>query len=216
MSKFNAGDRVRVTKTPDDDYHFFKVGDTGTVTQIPGDFNYHKYRVQFDESARWREGHWWIEDGCEIELLEDEKPVIEVGQKWRCLAGFTESDSVQTGSVVTVAQVDADKVCTTPGAYDETGWSTPEDFLKRFELVEEDEEVAVDESNPISPNVYQFPNCEVRDISAHLTSFGGQAVQYIARATRLDGVVKGLPVQDLYKAIELLKWEAERLEALQN
>lgn len=73
------------------------------------------------------------------------------------------------------------------------------------------------ENNQLSPNVYQFPNgVEVKDISAHLTSFGGQAVQYIARATRLDGVVKGLPIQDLYKAIELLKWEAERMEALQK
>ena len=74
-----------------------------------------------------------------------------------------------------------------------------------------------EENNQLSPNVYQFPNgVEVKDISAHLTSFGGQALQYIARATRLDGVVKGLPVQDLYKAIELLKWEAERMEALQK
>lgn len=69
-------------------------------------------------------------------------------------------------------------------------------------------------ADAISPSVYQFPNgVEVRDISAHLTSFGGQAVQYIARATRLDGVVKGLPVQDLKKAIQLLEWEVERLES---
>ena len=70
------------------------------------------------------------------------------------------------------------------------------------------------EDNQLSPNAYQFPNgVEVRDISAHLTSFGGQSVQYIARATRLDGVVKGLPVQDLKKAIQLLEWEVERLES---
>lgn len=80
--------------------------------------------------------------------------------------------------------------------------------------VKEDEEPVVEDA--ISPSVYQFPNgVEVRDISAHLTSFGGQAVQYIARATRLDGVVKGKPVEDLLKAIELLQWEAERLEALE-
>lgn len=84
-------------------------------------------------------------------------------------------------------------------------------------LVKDVEEPVEEENNQLSPNVYQFPNgVEVKDISAHLTSFGGQAVQYIARATRLDGVVKGLPIQDLYKAIELLKWEAERLEALQK
>lgn len=68
-------------------------------------------------------------------------------------------------------------------------------------------------ADAISPSVYQFPNgVEVRDISAHLTSFGGQAVQYIARSTRLDGVVKGLPIQDLKKAIQLLEWEVDRLE----
>lgn len=82
-------------------------------------------------------------------------------------------------------------------------------------LIKDAGEAPEAENNQLSPNVYQFPNgVEVKDISAHLTSFGGQAVQYIARATRLDGVVKGLPVQDLYKAIELLKWEAERMEAL--
>lgn len=68
------------------------------------------------------------------------------------------------------------------------------------------------ENNAVSPNVYKFPNCEVRDISAHLTSFGGQAVQYVARATRLDGLVKGNPLQDIDKAIQVLQWERERLQ----
>lgn len=70
----------------------------------------------------------------------------------------------------------------------------------------------VAEENAVSPNVYKFPNAEVRDISAHLTSFGGQAVQYVARATRLDGLVKGNPVQDIEKAIQVLQWELERLQ----
>lgn len=104
------------------------------------------------------------------------------------------------------------------------------DFLKNFRLPDISEVGQFKKDNPdlfaeyvmleesvadaISPSVYQFPNgVEVRDISAHLTSFGGQAVQYIARATRLDGVVKGLPVQDLKKAIQLLEWEVERLES---
>lgn len=68
------------------------------------------------------------------------------------------------------------------------------------------------EENAVSPNVYKFPNAEVRDISAHLTSFGGQAVQYVARATRLDGLVKGKPEQDIEKAIQVLQWELERLQ----
>lgn len=78
--------------------------------------------------------------------------------------------------------------------------------LRHVEVVE------VAEENAVQPNVYKFPNAEVRDISAHLTSFGGQAVQYVARATRLDGLVKGKPVQDIEKAIQVLQWELERLQ----
>lgn len=62
-------------------------------------------------------------------------------------------------------------------------------------------------------NYYAFPGgVEVKDISAHLTSFGGQALQYVARATRLDGRNKGEQVKDLTKAIDFIQWEIERLE----
>lgn len=67
----------------------------------------------------------------------------------------------------------------------------------------------------ISPDHYKFGDVQVRDISGHLTSFGGQALQYVARATRLDGQNKGHPVEDLKKARRLLKWEIKRLEAQQ-
>ena len=64
----------------------------------------------------------------------------------------------------------------------------------------------------VDPDHYKFPGgVEVRHISAHLTSFGGQAVQYICRATRLDGRNKGNPVEDIDKAITLLQWERDRL-----
>lgn len=60
---------------------------------------------------------------------------------------------------------------------------------------------------------YQFPGgIEVRQISAHLTSFGGQALQYIARSCRLDGNNKGEQVSDLKKVIDFCNWEIERLE----
>lgn len=69
-------------------------------------------------------------------------------------------------------------------------------------------------NDPVSPNHYQFPGGhEVRYISAHLTSFGGQAVQYVARSTRLDGCNKGEAVEDLKKSIRMIEWEIERLEA---
>ena len=66
---------------------------------------------------------------------------------------------------------------------------------------------------PVSPQHYKLPNgVEVRQVSGYLTSFGGQAVQYIARATRTDGVVKGEPIEDLKKAIKFIEFEIERLE----
>lgn len=63
------------------------------------------------------------------------------------------------------------------------------------------------------PDYYRFPGgIQVGDISGHLTSFGGQAVQYICRATRLDGNNKGDVISDLDKAIDLLQWEKKRIE----
>lgn len=62
-------------------------------------------------------------------------------------------------------------------------------------------------------NYYDFPGgVEVRQISAHLTGFGAQALQYVARATRLDGKNKGDVVSDLTKAIDFIRWEIERLQ----
>ena len=67
--------------------------------------------------------------------------------------------------------------------------------------------------DPISPSYYQFPNgVQVRDISRYLTSFGGQALQYVARSTRLDGNNKGDRIENLRKAIEFIQWEIERIE----
>lgn len=64
----------------------------------------------------------------------------------------------------------------------------------------------------IDPGYYQFPGGhEVRHISAHLTSFGGQALQYIARSTRLDGKNKGDTIENLRKAVKFLNWEIERI-----
>ena len=55
---------------------------------------------------------------------------------------------------------------------------------------------------------------ELVEITENLTSNGGQAVQYIARSTRLDpSLNKGNTVEDLEKAIWLCKREIERVEA---
>lgn len=67
-------------------------------------------------------------------------------------------------------------------------------------------------ADAVNPNHYKFPNgVETRQISQYLTSFGGQALQYIARATRLDGQNKGDSIEDLEKAVKFIQWEIERL-----
>lgn len=73
------------------------------------------------------------------------------------------------------------------------------------------------EKQEVEPSYYDFPGgVEVRQISAHLTGFGAQALQYVARATRLDGKNKGDVVSDLTKAIDFIRWEIERIEGANN
>lgn len=59
---------------------------------------------------------------------------------------------------------------------------------------------------------YKFGDVQVIDISRHLTSNAGQAVQYIARSCRLDGNNKGEVESDLRKAIDFLKDELRRVD----
>lgn len=73
--------------------------------------------------------------------------------------------------------------------------------------------VNIEFPDAIDPNYYKFPGgVEVRQISAHLTGFGAQALQYIARSTRLDGNNKGDKIENLRKSIRFIEWEIERLE----
>lgn len=63
------------------------------------------------------------------------------------------------------------------------------------------------------PNYYLMPNgVEVKEIARYLVSNGGQAVQYIARATRIDGIIKGNPISDLEKARDMIDDEINRLK----
>ncbi|WKW87270.1 hypothetical protein SEA_CHARGERPOWER_55 [Mycobacterium phage Chargerpower] len=67
-------------------------------------------------------------------------------------------------------------------------------------------------SDAINPSHYVLANGhQVIEVSENLTSNGGQAVQYIARATRTDGVVKGNPIEDLQKAQWFISRELTRL-----
>lgn len=87
-----------------------------------------------------------------------------------------------------------------------------------FKLIESAPIGDPDDSKPepteITPAYYAFPGgVRVHQISGHLTSFGGQALQYIARSTRLDGQNKGDTAENLRKAIRFLNLEIERIEA---
>ncbi len=75
------------------------------------------------------------------------------------------------------------------------------------------------ENNPVSPRHYDFEGVQLLSVTRCLTSNGGQAVQYIARATRTDGqnkaqTVAGL-IEDLRKARVFLDDEIDWLEAAQ-
>nr|DAT29947.1 MAG TPA: nucelotide kinase [Caudoviricetes sp.] len=62
---------------------------------------------------------------------------------------------------------------------------------------------------------YKFGDAEVWDISRHLTGNAAQAVQYIARSCRLDGLNKYADlekrIEDLDKARDMLLDEIYRL-----
>lgn len=65
------------------------------------------------------------------------------------------------------------------------------------------------------PSYYVMPDgAETVAVTKWLSGAGAQAVQYIVRSTRIDGVVKGRPEEDLRKAIFWLNVELERLENL--
>lgn len=70
------------------------------------------------------------------------------------------------------------------------------------------------EADPTNPDYYKFPNgAETIDITEWLSGCGAQAVQYIVRATRTDGKVKGDPIEDLTKALWFVRREIDRLTA---
>lgn len=67
--------------------------------------------------------------------------------------------------------------------------------------------------DPINPPHYKgFANgAQVIDITEGLSFAGGNAVKYVARACRLDGAIKGNPVEDLKKARWYIDRELTRL-----
>lgn len=129
--------------------------------------------------------------GQQVELVED----FVVEKNFYTLAKGRKGDvkSARTDGYVYVSFMGGDHMI-------------PEDYLKPVESASVD-------NNPVSPNHYRFPGgAEVIQISEHLTSNGGQAVQYVARATRLDGQIKGNAIEDLEKAAFFIQREIDRLK----
>lgn len=93
--------------------------------------------------------------------------------------------------------------------------SVPEPNEKLKDAAERLEQLgSIYNHDPVDPKHYQFPSgVEVRQISGYLTGFGAQALQYVARATRMDDGNKGDRIEDLRKSIKFIEWEIERLEA---
>lgn len=200
----------------------WKKGHEVVITSVLEGLVYYKPGLQFD-AGDWGEATFLDNWTLVQDVQEDFKVGDYLTEKDREVA-WKVSSVAANGAVKTEALIlnsasdTAGTIVIEKSHQKEIIKATPEQIAAfdnhPFWGVKEDEEPVVEDA--ISPSVYQFPNgVEVRDISAHLSSFGGQAVQYIARATRLDGVVKGKPVEDLLKSIELLQWEAERLEALE-
>ena len=69
------------------------------------------------------------------------------------------------------------------------------------------------DDSAVSPNYYKgFTNgAQPIDIMEHLTSNAAQAVKYLTRACRIDGVVKEDPIGDLEKCLTLVERELARL-----
>lgn len=62
------------------------------------------------------------------------------------------------------------------------------------------------------PEYYRFPGgLQVIDLTRNLTSNAGQAVGYIARSCRIDGIAKDNPAEDIRKSIDMLIDELDRL-----
>lgn len=72
-------------------------------------------------------------------------------------------------------------------------------------------------SDATSPKYYQFGDVQLIAVSGKLTGCGAQAVQYVARSTRMDGKNKGVTVdariEDLEKAKIFIDFEIDRLRA---
>ena len=95
------------------------------------------------------------------------------------------------------------------------GWADGPEWVdvELVELVEDQPNRPYYKQDAVDPDHYKFPGgAEVIHISQWLTANAGQALQYIARSSRIDGKNKGNAVEDIQKAIKFLTFELERLK----
>jgi hypothetical protein len=76
----------------------------------------------------------------------------------------------------------------------------------------------VSDDSAVSPNYYKgFTNgAQPIDITEHLTGNAAQAVQYLTRACRTDGVIKEDPIGDVEKCLYFVERELSRLKREQD
>lgn len=133
------------------------------------------------------------------------------GREWE---GYThEGHTNHRGDIVTVDEVNEYTIW----SYLAGGlWrSSADEPFNGFEVELVTEAPPSGYGNSSDPDHYKFPGgAEVREISRWLTANSAQALQYVARSSRIDGRNKGNAVEDLTKAIRFLEFEIDRLESL--
>lgn len=223
--EFKIGDKVRVTYPQD--RHF---NSTGTVQGVEEKAD-HDYKVGFDD------GRVRIYHESDLKLVKDPliTPVSGSENEAVVLVGFNrdafDNGVIHVGCVVEdLSPYNRGKglvTDSTDGLYFEVAF--PADNYRGVDRYVRDADelslcpIEVQEDWPghntethrdtINPNHYQFPGgVEVIHISQWLTSNSAQALQYIARSSRIDGLNKGDTVEDLKKAIRFLNQEISRLE----
>lgn len=130
-----------------------------------------------------------------------------VGDAWATYDGYDDEVEFDPDAIYTVDEVDAggDVYAGNAGVV-WYGHQHQAPWGYEVELVEG--------TDPTSPAHYAFPGgAEVIDISQWLTSNAAQALQYIARSSRIDGKNKGDTVEDLLKAKVFIDFELKRLGA---
>lgn len=209
MGKFKDGDRVRITQGGVPGY-----GGVGTLRNDPK--GVYPYQVE------------GIYDSVPIGVLETEIEKVETGLRFsigdRVRAVETGGGAyVEVGDTGTVAEIDSSTASFTGRHLVRVNWDkSGKTFgLFHYRLEKIEDSPGPTNNDPVDlvnhPPHYKFSNgASVIDITENLTFNGGNAVKYVARATRQDGQNKGNVLEDLRKARWYIDREIERIESEQG